>query len=58
MEKTTGPLAKMTDPEPEREALARLFAGAIGSSNSDNTPNICDLPGEQLSRDRLARNRN
>jgi len=27
----TGPLAKMSDPESEREALAHLFAGAIGS---------------------------
>ena len=26
-----GPLAKQTDPRPEREALAHLFAGAIGS---------------------------
>ncbi len=26
-----GPLAKQTDPKPEREALAHLFAGAIGS---------------------------
>ena len=28
---TKGPLAKMSDPEPERDALAHLFAGAIGS---------------------------
>jgi hypothetical protein len=25
-----GPLTKLSDPEPEREALAHLFAGAIG----------------------------
>jgi uncharacterized protein (TIGR02391 family) len=30
-DKTSGPLSKKTDPEPEREALAHLFAGAIGS---------------------------
>ena len=30
-DKTRGPLSKKTDPEPEREALAHLFAGAIGS---------------------------
>jgi uncharacterized protein (TIGR02391 family) len=28
---TRGPLRKEADPEPEREALAHLFAGAIGS---------------------------
>ena len=27
----SGPLTNMSDPEPEREALAHLFAGAIGS---------------------------
>jgi Protein of unknown function (Hypoth_ymh) len=26
-----GPLTKQTDPKPEREALAHLFTGAIGS---------------------------
>jgi uncharacterized protein (TIGR02391 family) len=26
-----GPLTKQSDPKPEREALAHLFAGAIGS---------------------------
>ncbi len=26
-----GPLSRMTDPEPERESLSHLFAGAIGS---------------------------
>ena len=30
-DKTSGPLSKKTGPEPEREALAHLFAGAIGS---------------------------
>lgn len=30
-DKTTGPLSDMQQPEPEREALAHLFAGAIGS---------------------------
>lgn len=30
-DKTSGPLSKKTDPEPEREALAHLIAGAIGS---------------------------
>jgi uncharacterized protein (TIGR02391 family) len=30
-DKTSGPLSKKTDPEPERDALAHLFAGAIGS---------------------------
>jgi uncharacterized protein (TIGR02391 family) len=28
---TTGPLTKATDPLPERQALAHLFAGAMGS---------------------------
>jgi uncharacterized protein (TIGR02391 family) len=28
---TKGPLTKLSDPKPEREALAHLFAGAIGS---------------------------
>jgi uncharacterized protein (TIGR02391 family) len=30
-DKESGPLTDMTQPEPEREALAHLFAGAIGS---------------------------
>lgn len=30
-DKTTGPLSDMQQPEAEREALAHLFAGAIGS---------------------------
>jgi uncharacterized protein (TIGR02391 family) len=28
---TKGPLTKQSDPKPEREALAHMFAGAIGS---------------------------
>jgi uncharacterized protein (TIGR02391 family) len=28
---TDGPLSKMTDPKPERQALSHLFAGALGS---------------------------
>jgi hypothetical protein len=28
---TKGPLTKLSDPKPEREALAHLFAGAVGS---------------------------
>lgn len=30
-DKMNGPLSTMDDPEAEREALAHLFAGAIGS---------------------------
>jgi uncharacterized protein (TIGR02391 family) len=30
-DKNTGPLSSMSQPEAEREALAHLFAGAIGS---------------------------
>jgi len=44
-DKTTGPLADMTEPEPEREALAHLFAGAIGSyknPHSHRTVNLTD----------------
>ncbi len=40
-----GPLAKQTDPKPEREALAHLFAGAIGSyknPHSHRTVTITD----------------
>ena len=40
-----GPLTKATDPESEREALAHLFAGAIGSyknPHSHRTVTIAD----------------
>jgi uncharacterized protein (TIGR02391 family) len=40
-----GPLAKQSDPKPEREALAHLFAGAIGSyknPHSHRTVTITD----------------
>lgn len=40
-----GPLAKQTDPKPEREVLAHLFAGAIGSyknPHSHRTVTITD----------------
>jgi uncharacterized protein (TIGR02391 family) len=43
-----GPLTKMSDPKPEREALAHLFAGAIGSyknPHSHRTVRLTD-PGE------------
>ena len=45
-DKNSGPLADMTQPEPEREALAHLFAGAIGSyknPHSHRTVTIRDL---------------
>jgi uncharacterized protein (TIGR02391 family) len=44
-DKTTGPLSDLTQPEPEREALAHLFAGAIGSyknPHSHRTVSITD----------------
>jgi uncharacterized protein (TIGR02391 family) len=44
-DKGTGPLTDMTQPEPEREALAHLFAGAIGSyknPHSHRTVNLSD----------------
>ncbi len=47
-EKTTGPLTDSSQPEAEREALAHLFAGAIGSyknPHSHRTVSITD-PGE------------
>jgi uncharacterized protein (TIGR02391 family) len=43
--KDRGQLSKMTDPDPEREALAHLFAGAIGSyknPHSHRTVTIAD----------------
>lgn len=42
---TKGPLAKQSDPKPEREALMQLFAGAIGSyknPHSHRTVTITD----------------
>jgi uncharacterized protein (TIGR02391 family) len=44
-DKTTGPLCDLEQPEPEREALAHLFAGAIGSyknPHSHRTVSITD----------------
>lgn len=44
-DKTTGPLSDLSQPEPEREALAHLFAGAIGSyknPHSHRTVSITD----------------
>jgi uncharacterized protein (TIGR02391 family) len=44
-DKTTGRLAELSHPEPEREALAHLFAGAIGSyknPHSHRTVNLTD----------------
>jgi len=44
-DKTTGRLTDMSQPEPEREALAHLFAGAIGSyknPHSHRTVSITD----------------
>ncbi|MHB8069982.1 MAG: TIGR02391 family protein [Desulfobaccales bacterium] len=44
-DKTTGPLSDPGQPEPEREALAHLFAGAIGSyknPHSHRTVSITD----------------
>jgi len=47
-DKATGPLTDLQQPEAEREALAHLFAGAIGSyknPHSHRTVTISD-PGE------------
>jgi uncharacterized protein (TIGR02391 family) len=44
-DKAAGPLSDMQQPEPEREALAHLFAGAIGSyknPHSHRTVNVSD----------------
>lgn len=49
-DKNTGPLTDMSQPEPEREALAHLFAGAIGSyknPHSHRTVNLSDLRDAQ-----------
>jgi uncharacterized protein (TIGR02391 family) len=46
----SGPLAKQSDPKPEREALAHLFAGAIGSyknPHSHRTVTITDASEAQ-----------
>jgi uncharacterized protein (TIGR02391 family) len=45
-DKNTGPLTNMSHPEAERDALAHLFAGAIGSyknPHSHRTVNLTDL---------------
>jgi uncharacterized protein (TIGR02391 family) len=45
-DKNTGPLTEMAHPETERDALAHLFAGAIGSyknPHSHRTVNLTDL---------------
>jgi uncharacterized protein (TIGR02391 family) len=45
-DKSTGPLTEMSHPEAEREALAHLFAGVIGSyknPHSHRTVNLTDL---------------
>jgi uncharacterized protein (TIGR02391 family) len=47
---TKGPLTKLSDPKPEREALAHLFAGAIGSyknPHSHRTVTITDASEAQ-----------
>jgi len=49
-DKTTGPLTDMQQPEAEREALAHLFAGAIGSyknPHSHRTVSITDTTEAQ-----------
>jgi uncharacterized protein (TIGR02391 family) len=49
-DKSSGPLTKLSDPEAEREALAHLFAGAIGSyknPHSHRTVNLTDLSEAQ-----------
>ncbi len=45
-DKTTGPLTELSHPEGERDALAHLFAGAIGSyknPHSHRTVNLTDM---------------
>ena len=47
---TKGPLSKLSDPKPEREALSHLFAGAIGSyknPHSHRTVTITDASEAQ-----------
>jgi uncharacterized protein (TIGR02391 family) len=49
-DKNTGSLTELSHPEPEREALAHLFAGAIGSyknPHSHRTVNLTDLAEAQ-----------
>jgi uncharacterized protein (TIGR02391 family) len=49
-DKNTGPLTDLSHPEPERDALAHLFAGAIGSyknPHSHRTVNLTDLAEAQ-----------
>lgn len=49
-DKTSGPLTNIEDPESEREALAHLFAGAIGSyknSHSHRTVSLSELRDAQ-----------
>jgi uncharacterized protein (TIGR02391 family) len=49
-DKNSGPLTNVLQPEPEREALAHLFAGAIGSyknPHSHRTVNLTDLAEAQ-----------
>jgi uncharacterized protein (TIGR02391 family) len=49
-DKNTGPLTDLSQPEPERDALAHLFAGAIGSyknPHSHRTVNLTDLAEAQ-----------
>jgi uncharacterized protein (TIGR02391 family) len=49
-DKNTGPLTEVSHPEPERDALAHLFAGAIGSyknPHSHRTVNLSDLAEAQ-----------
>jgi uncharacterized protein (TIGR02391 family) len=49
-DKNTGPLSDLSHPEPEREALAHLFAGAIGSyknPHSHRTVTLAELRDAQ-----------
>jgi uncharacterized protein (TIGR02391 family) len=49
-DKNTGPLTEVSHPEPERDALAHLFAGAIRSyknPHSHRTVNLSDLAEAQ-----------
>jgi uncharacterized protein (TIGR02391 family) len=49
-DKTTGPLTELSHPEPEREALAHLFAGAVGpykNPHSHRTMNLTDIRDAQ-----------
>jgi hypothetical protein len=42
-DKSTGPLTDMSNPEAEREALAHLFAGAIGSYKNPHSHRTVNL---------------